>query len=137
MVMIMTRWHADDIAGRVIGSDDGWRVLRLPALAEADDPMDRAVGEALWPKWEDRKALERKRVALGERTWAALYQQRPIEQEGALFKVARLVALDGLPDDLRLARAWDLAASEGKDADYSVGVKLGRDAGGRFVVVAR
>lgn len=134
VVMIMTRWHADDIGGRVLASDDGWRVLRLPALAEADDPLGRDVGAALWPQWEDRAALERKRVSLGERGWAALYQQRPMEREAALFRASRFGMLDVAPAEVRWVRAWDLAASEGAGADFTVGVKLGRDAGGRFIV---
>jgi predicted phage terminase large subunit-like protein len=134
VVMIMTRWHADDIGGRVLASADGWRVLRLPALAEADDPLGRKPGQPLWPEWEDAAALDRKRVALGEKGWAALYQQRPMEQQSALFRVGRIALLDSPPGDVRWVRAWDLAASEGREADYTVGVKLGRDPAGRFVV---
>ena len=134
VVMIMTRWHADDIGGRVLASNDGWRVLRLPALAEADDPLGRTAGAPLWPEWEDRAALERKRVSLGERGWAALYQQRPMEHETALFRASRFGLLDSLPADIKWVRAWDLAASETAAADFTVGVKLGRDAAGRFIV---
>lgn len=134
VVMIMTRWHADDIGGRVLASADGWRVLRLPALAEADDPLGRKAGVPLWPEWEDQAALERKRAALGERGWAALYQQRPIEHATALFRVARVALVESVPGDVRWVRAWDLAASEGREADFTVGVKLGRDGNGRFFV---
>ena len=65
IVLVMTRWHHDDLAGRLIEAGDAWRVLRLPALAEADDPLGRAPGVALWPEWEDEAALTRKRRMVG------------------------------------------------------------------------
>jgi hypothetical protein len=49
IVLIMTRWHEDDIAGRLLLTETGWDCLRLPALAEAHDPMGRVPGEVLWP----------------------------------------------------------------------------------------
>src|SRR5271157_2492164 len=78
IVLIMTRWHVDDLGGRLLAQQpDHWRLVRLPALAEADDPMGRPEGAALWPEWEDVAALERKRAEVGERVWAALFQQTP------------------------------------------------------------
>ncbi len=137
VVLVMTRWHTDDIAGRLLAGDDGWRVLQLPALAEADDPLQREIGDVLWPEWEDRTALERKRVALGERTWAALYQQRPMVDGGNLFRSAAIETVEVMPAELRCVRAWDLAATTadgGRDPDWTVGLKIGRDGNGRFIV---
>ena len=52
MLLIMTRWSEDDLAGRLLADRDGeaWEVLNLPALAEDDDPIGRVPGEALWPE---------------------------------------------------------------------------------------
>jgi len=52
IVLIMTRWHEDDLAGRILLSDRAseWTVLNLPALAEDDDPLGRTLGEALCPE---------------------------------------------------------------------------------------
>ena len=61
IVLVMTRWHPDDLAGRLLDGDEPWRVVRLPALAEASDALGRAEGAALWPEWEDEAALARKR----------------------------------------------------------------------------
>ena len=44
IALVMTRWHTDDLAGRLI-EQGGWRVLRLPALAEGRDALGRAEGE--------------------------------------------------------------------------------------------
>ena len=85
IVLIQTRWHEDDLAGRLLADmaagGDQWEIISLPALAEANDPLGRAVGQPLWPEWEDIANLERKRRAVGPRDWSALYQQRPAERQ--------------------------------------------------------
>jgi predicted phage terminase large subunit-like protein len=137
IVVVMTRWHPDDLGGRLLEADDGWTVLRLPALAEADDPLGRAPGEALWPEWEDRAALERKRILVGGRVWAALFQQSPRRDDGSLFPVRRIDVVEAVAE-LSSVRAWDLAAtadSDGRDPDWTVGLRLGREPSGRFMVL--
>lgn len=138
IVVIMTRWHSDDLGGRLIETND-WQVLRLPALAEANDPLGRIAGEPLWPEWEGVEALHRKRRTLGERTFAALFQQTPIRQQGLLFRAGQIAVLDHAPQ-LQcglVVRAWDLAATaDGMgDPDWTVGVKLLRCEDGGFVVL--
>ena len=90
VVLVLTRWHHDDPAGRLLSEmqtgGDKWRVLSLPAIAESNDELGRKPGEALWPEWEDLAALDRKRRVLGEREWASLFQQRPTVQEGAIIR---------------------------------------------------
>lgn len=141
IALIMTRWHEEDLAGRLIAqAGKPWNMIRLPALAEVDDPLDRVVGEPLWPEWEDSAALEEKRNAVGERVWAALYQQSPRPLEGSLFKVSRIQLLDELPRDVvgPAVRAWDLAATvarPGSDPDWTVGIKMLRDPVGRWIVL--
>ena len=133
VVVIMTRWHHDDIGGRLLASDDRWDVLRLPALAETDDPLGRLAGEALWPTWEDAEALARKRATVGSRIWAAHYQQAPLTDSSGLFPAQRIAIIDTAPIEGGCVRAWDLAAtaaSEGRDPDWTVGVKLLRAPGG-------
>ncbi len=136
IVLVMTRWHPDDLGGRLIASGDGWRQVRLPALAEADDPLGRKPGEALWPRWEDEAALARKRAVLGERAFASLFQQNPRRLEGRLFAPSRITAVEQLPTGVAV-RAWDLAATAqlgGGDPDWTVGVKLVRTEAGGFVI---
>ena len=140
IVLVMTRWHQDDLAGQLLGRGAAeWNVLRLPALAEADDPLGRLPGHALWPEWEDEAALLRKRDTMGERVWSALFQQSPRPPHGSLFKVTRIEMTDA-PSPLAgtIVRAWDLAATaaDGRnDPDYTVGLKLLRDPAGRLVVL--
>lgn len=116
----------------MLAAADPWRVVRLPALAEPGDALGRAVGEALWPEWESAEALRRKEGILGERAFAALFQQVPRVAAGGLFRVGRIsvvgeAAAGGV-------RAWDLAASSGAGADWTVGLRLVRREDEGFLV---
>lgn len=99
-VGITTRWHQDDVAGRILPEDwngesgvfegrDGriWHVLCIPAIADrADDPLGREIGETLWPQWftlAHWAPFQR-----NARTWNSLYQQKPVADEGTYFKAA-------------------------------------------------
>jgi predicted phage terminase large subunit-like protein len=138
IALIMTRWHQDDLGGRLLNSADGWHTLILPALAGDADPLGRKPGEPLWPEWESLAALERKRAMAGPRAWSAQYQQEPRPDTGALFRVPRIGTVEAEPAGLTYARAWDLAATsaaEAPDPDWTVGLKLGRDGAGRIYVV--
>ena len=97
-------------------------------------------GAALWPDWEDERALLRRRDTIGERAWSALYQQSPRPIVGSLFKTECIDILDAAPtrSDGMVVRAWDLAATAatgGNDPDWTAGVKLTRDETGRFIVL--
>jgi predicted phage terminase large subunit-like protein len=128
IVLIMTRWHEDDLAGRLMKGETSWEVLRLPALAEENDPLGRALGEALWPEWQTAAALERRKTEVGDRAFAALYQQTPRPPDAMFFNTRRLRIVAEVPALQRTIRAWDLAAAlpaPGRDPDYTVGLKLG------------
>jgi predicted phage terminase large subunit-like protein len=128
IVLIMTRWHEDDLAGRLLRQGGGWEALVLPALAEENDVLRRAPGEALWPEWEDAAAISRRRKDVGERAFSALYQQNPKPPEHAVFDTKAVRIVVEIPPLKRTIRAWDLAATlpaPGRDPDYTVGLKLG------------
>ena len=141
-IVIMARWHEDDLAGFLLREEpDEWTEVRLPAIADdPDDPMGRAVGEALWPEYFPVEELERRKastsLSLGEAVWLAQYQQRPTSPTGGMFPADRwglapVVHVEwGIE---RWVRAWDLAATEG-GGDYTVGALLGRARDGRTVV---
>lgn len=128
MILIQTRWHMDDLAGRILSSEDAknWTVVLLPAEAEADDPLGRVVGEALCPERFDLNALAEIKTVLGSNRYAALYQQRPVPAEGGLFKRRWFgEPLEVLPSGGRLARYWDSAATDG-GGDYTVGALMAK-----------
>ena len=129
IILVMTLWHDDDVGARAVASEPNrWTVLKLPALADENDPLGRLPGEALWPDRWPVEALERTHRVMAkkgdERNWLALYQQRPTPREGAFFKVAKFQYCDAVPAGLRIVRRWDMAATEGAGA-YTVGVKMG------------
>jgi len=141
LILIMTRWHEDDLCGRLLGqAASEWRSLTLAAVAQPNDLIGRPIDAPLWPEWEDGRALQRKRATLGERAWSALFQQSPRTPAGTLFKVDKLRAVD-LPPSMppgRVVRAWDLAATAQtgtNDPDWTVGVKMMRDEVGRYTIL--
>lgn len=78
IVVVMSRWHEDDLSGHLIDRHaDDWQVIRMPAVAESDDPLGRPEGAALWPERYDEVALTQIRLAVGRNTWESLYQQHP------------------------------------------------------------
>jgi predicted phage terminase large subunit-like protein len=131
-VLVMTRWHQDDLAGRLLAQmqqgGERWDVLSLPALAEGADPLGRGLDEPLWRERYDAEALARIRQAIGSRAWASLYQQHPLPAEGNLFKRQWFPIVDAVPADCKRVRYWDFAATEpkpGSDPDWTAGVRLG------------
>jgi predicted phage terminase large subunit-like protein len=137
VVLVMTRWSEDDLAGRLLAESDGekWEVLNLPALAEEDDPLGRKPGEALWPERFSMDDLEATRSALGSYLWSALYQGRPAPLDGNVFRRSWFryfehsgdsYALHGIEPEIvnvnscRRFVTVDLAVSTKKSADYTV-----------------
>ena len=133
IVLIQTRWHEDDLAGRLLAEqkrkeDDGeWTVLDLPALSEA--------GEALWPEWFPLGALERIRNNAPPREWSALWQQRPQPDQGTFFQREWLREWKERPERLNVYGASDYAVSEGR-GDYTVHQVWGVDAEGALYRLA-
>jgi predicted phage terminase large subunit-like protein len=140
IVLIQTRWHEDDLAGRLLADmasgGDHWDVISLPAIAEAGDPLGRPPGAPLWPEWEDGDSLERKKRTVGPRDWSALYQQRPAPEDGNYFKTEWLRPYDKAParDTLRIYGGSDYAVTA-DGGDYTVHAVVGVDPEGRMYLL--
>lgn len=147
VVLILTRWHEDDLAGRMLTAPDGyrWRVINIPAQADHDpakgqsDPLGRQPGEYLISaRGRTVEQWEQIKVAVGARVWNALYQGRPAPAEGTLFKrgdwqyYSRAlvhIAPDGTcrADTMdEVVQSWDMAFKATTGSDYVVGQVWGR-----------
>lgn len=138
VVITMTRWHSDDIIGRLTDPENPnypgraeamkWKIIRLPAIAEENDVLGRKEGEALWPERYDLDFLlsQQRLDPLG---FAALYQQRPTVADGVLFRreTIQFYTRDSLPDTLRYYCASDFALGTGQRHDSTVHLKVGID----------
>lgn len=138
-VIIATRWHEDDLSGRIIRNAedrDGQKVtvLTARALAEDDDILGRKPGEALWPERYDAEWLERKRNSMDTHWWLALYQQRagrPGESEWPEEYFAPHIWPDYWPNAFEVV-GIGVDPSKGKNAkrgDYSAIVTVGISGG--------
>ena len=152
VVLILTRWHHLDLAGKLLAAEDGhlWEVLNIPAEADhrperdQTDPLGREPGEFLVSARgrtvEDWQAIK---VRSGPRDWAALYQGRPSPLEGGLFPqewarydqpmwVERADGSRWIPgDNVEVVQSHDLAFKDKATSDYVVGqvwVRIGVDA---------
>lgn len=158
IVLITTRWHEDDLAGRLIKAmgegGEQWVVVRYPAIAETqaerdesnrrlgipagmDDPLLRKAGEPLAPKRYSHSALLAIKGAVGGRAWTALYGGSPRPLEGRILDSSKLVRIDAskVPPLVKVVRRWDLAFSEKAGADFVAGGKVGADADGRKYIL--
>jgi predicted phage terminase large subunit-like protein len=139
IILIQTRWHEDDLAGRLLKESakggEKWETVELPALAEIDDPLGRPVSEALWPERFPTEYLEKVRQRQGTYSFSALYQQRPVPSDGGIFKRAwfgRIVSRE--PKGLIWARGYDLAVSTKTTADYTASFRCAFDKDGNLYI---
>lgn len=136
VIVIMTRWHDDDLAGRLIKkAPDRWNVVSIPAqCVDPDtDPLGRAEGEFMQSargrtdeEWQDRKNNT------STRNWSALYQQNPTPAEGAVWKSDwiehhRGTSGEWMTNRARCVVSVDPAATSKKKSDYTGIVVTGLD----------
>jgi len=156
VVIIMTRWHEDDLVGRLLAQNatHGWRVVNLPALADEREPdiLGRRPGEALWPEHGfDETWAEEMKGRVGTRTWESLYQGHPTPQDGGLFRTStfrrfraagtcyRLLTPEGERiydhSQCRVFQTCDVAGSRKSSADYFVLGTFALTPGGDILVL--
>lgn len=146
IVIIMTRWHEDDLVGRLLQQQkenpkaDQWVRVTLPAIVTDDMVLNefdpRNIGDALWPEKKSLEFLEKTRETLGSYDWESLFQQRPFPPGGAKIKIAGFKYTDkeDLPDGIRWAFFSDLAVSTKTDADFTVFGMVGQDMAGNIYI---
>lgn len=140
VVLVLTRWHADDLAGRLLAAPDAnrWTVVNIPAQSNGEgDPLGRKPGE--WLESARRRTpeqWEQIKVAVGPKVWQSLYQGSPTLDEGGVFpneweRYTRPIwdvrddgshtVLGMDRDDQEMIQSWDLAFKGEESSDYVVG----------------
>lgn len=110
IIIIQTRWHEDDLSGRVISEEKNVEVINIPVEAEENDILGRQIGDALCPEiGKDNDWLEMFKASYladpnggGTRAWNALYMGRPTSAEGNIFKREWWQYYDKLPENIQL-----------------------------------
>jgi len=148
ILIIQTRWHDDDLAGWLLNllddakaeaklddvevseDVDQWELVEYPAIA-IENELYREKGAALHQERYPLKALRKIKRAMIPRDWEALYQQRPVSEDGDYFtkEMFRYAPLKDRPplDEMRIYATGDLAISTKQSADYSVFAVVGVD----------
>lgn len=131
IIIVMQRFHTDDLTGFLLGRPGDWEILTLPAIATCDEVVPIAVGknhcrkagEALFPEREPLEVLEKIRLEQGSDEFNAQYQQDPAPAGGVMVKrhwVKRYSELPATSDRLFILQSWDTASKGGPDNDWSV-----------------
>lgn len=117
-IVVMTRWHEDDLGGRILEREaHRWKLIELAMEAHPDDPLGRKAGERLWADWFTDDMVE---VAKRDsRSWHALYQQRPSSEDGTYFRREWFKFWQVRPLQLHIYGTSDYAVTDG-GGDYTV-----------------
>ena len=134
VIIIQTRWHEDDLAGRLLAEmasgGEHWEVVSLPAEAEPNDPLGREVGEMLWgdDDYGYANSLRQQKAEQPAYNWSALYQQRPAPETGSYFLDEWLRLYRVAPDrrTLHVYAASDFAVTAA-GGDFTVHLIVGVD----------
>jgi hypothetical protein len=134
VIVPMTRWHEDDICGRLIKhaedeTGEAWEMVRIPELCDDpdNDPLGRALGEVIETQRFSKRAIARKHLTAGTYLTASMYQQRPAPEEGGELKRAWWRLESSMPPHYDVAvSSWDLKLKDNETGDFVVGQVWGR-----------
>ncbi len=140
-IVLHTRWHADDPIGRLATGQYGdWEYINLPAITED--------GESLWPEFWSLDDLNKKKLAVGNYDWSALYMGSPRPRGCGVLNGINLYrypddkdpshadkAPTVLPRIIDTCIGIDVAYTSKSYSDYSVAVVMGRGDDGKFYVL--
>ena len=119
IIIVHTRWHYDDLIGKLC-EDSEWKYLRIPAIAEDDDILNRDVGNPLWESQFNLETLNNIKNSIGHFWFSAMYQQQPIASEYQIFRNDRWKFYYDKPNVTSIIQVWDTAFKSGEENDYSV-----------------
>lgn len=140
--MIQTRWHLDDLAGRILAEADRtgekWTVINLPAEALPNDALGRQPGDMLWGDdgYGYARDLKKAKLVHTARDWSSQFQQNPVPDQGAFFQKEWLRGYEHMPpiNNLHIYGASDFATKDG-EGDYTVHLTIGVDQNSHMYVL--
>lgn len=142
ILIIQTRWHEDDLAGRVIQEEKNVEVVNIPVEAEEGDLLGRPVGDALCPEiGKDNRWLAQFKESYktsaegGSRAWNALYMGRPTSAEGNIFKREWWKYYTKLPEKLPLIGISVDATFKDSDTSDFVAVEVWGKLNGDYYLI--
>lgn len=142
IIIVMQRLSTKDVSGEILENDYGYEHLCLPMEYEGSQKVTSIGfkdwrtknGDLLFPERFSREVVDRDKKVMGEYAVAGQFQQRPVPKSGGEFQTDMITTIDAIPHGaLAWCRGWDLGATT--TGDYTAGVKLGKLADGRFIVV--
>ena len=141
IIVIMTRWHDDDLIGRLLKQKEvGWKYIKLACECEdeEDDRLKRKKGEMLCPELGyDKEWAEMKKIEVGTSDWNALYQQRPPIDNGEIFQRDWFRFYKVLPEKFdEMWQSWDCNFKKSDTSDFVAGQIWGR-VGANYYLVKR
>jgi predicted phage terminase large subunit-like protein len=143
IIIIQTRWHEDDLSGRVIAEENNVEVVNIPVEAEENDILGRNVGDALCPEiGKDNTWLELFKQSYlsdpnggGTRAWNALYLGRPTSAEGNIFKREWWKYYNKLPDNIQLVGISVDATFKDSDTSDFVAIQVWGKLNGDYYLI--
>ncbi len=146
IIIIMTRWHQDDLAGRLIKQmeedpeAEQWKIISFPAIFDGKDkythPEDpRQIGEALFPQKRSKEKLLKIKKTIGTYLFNALFQQKPSPPEGSILKRGWWKYYKRMPDKFdELIQSWDCAFKDTITSSYVSGQVWGRIGANKYLL---
>jgi predicted phage terminase large subunit-like protein len=140
IVATWTRWHEDDLGGRILQQakldKQDWEILSLPAILDCDPCVDdpREYGQPLWKEKYPLEKLEVRKLEVGTREWEAQYQQRPSPLEGGMFKREWWRFYEYEPYCDSVIMTWDMAFKDASESSYVVGQVWGCKGANRYLL---
>lgn len=151
MLIIMTRWHTDDLVGRLTAKkykeeladagfhDENYELINLPGLCKnpAGDQLFRQEGEALWPERWNERLLRAKKLTSTSYEYSAQFDGDPRPRGANSEMTAKIEWIDekDVPASLDQIRTWDLAATDNANSDANASARGGFHAGDGYFYI--
>ena len=148
VAIIQTRWHMDDLTGRVTKDmsnnkqSDQYEIVEFPAILKIEGTeTKKEVEKPLWPAFFDLEALYRTKASMPVFQWNAQYQQQPTAEEASIIKREwwQKWKVERPPPCEYIIMSLDAAAETHNRADFTAlttwGVFLNEDAGEHHIIL--